>query len=434
MKIPEVFRIEVEHAPGSLAKVLKVVGEAGFTVEGLEAISRTGAKTLWELTLELPSGGDETLCTAIDSLPNATVLGRSDRVFTRHEGGKIETVSKIALESLQVLRDVYTPGVARVCLAIRDDPAKAREYTNIQRTVAIVTNGTAILGLGHIGAVAGMPVMEGKAALFHTLAGLSGVPILIEDERPDVIVDTVRAIAPTFGAIQLEDIRAPECFEIEQRLQEALEIPVLHDDQHGTAVVALAGFLTGTRAVGLDVAQATVGQVGLGAAGIGIARLLYKFGVGRLLGSDLNQGAVAMFEELGGTAATLDEVMAQSDVVIATTGVPGLIKAEQVRPGQLIFALSNPDPEIEPVDALAAGARFAADGKNINNVLGFPGLFRGALEGGAKRFSRAMLITAAETLSSLAPEGQLVPDPLNRVVHDAVAAAVRAVAESEVGS
>ncbi len=431
MKIPEVFRIEVEHAPGSLAKVLEVVGRAGFTVEGLETISRTGPRTLWELTLELPEGGDLTLCEAIDSLPNASVVGRSDRVFTRHVGGKIETVSKVTIESQQMLRDVYTPGVARVCLALRDDPSKAAEYTNIRRTVAIVTNGTAILGLGNIGAVAGMPVMEGKAALFYSLAGLSGVPILIEDEDPDVVVEAVRAIAPSFGAIQLEDIRAPECFEIERRLQELLDIPVLHDDQHGTAVVALAGFLTGTSRVGLDVGKATVGQVGLGAAGIGIARLLAAHGVERLLGADLNPEAVAMFEGLGGQAAGLERVMAESDVVIATTGVPGLIKAEQVRPGQLIFALSNPDPEIEPVEALAAGARFAADGKNINNVLGFPGLFRGALQAGAGRFSRRMLIAAAECLSDLAPPDALVPDPLDRSVHDAVTRAVESAARAQ---
>jgi malate dehydrogenase (oxaloacetate-decarboxylating) len=432
VKIPEVFQIEVEHTPGSLAKVLDMVGKAGLTIEGLEAVSRTGAKTLWELTLELSAGEDELLTRAIDALPNAKVAGRSDRVFTRHRGGKIETVSKVALESLQVLRDVYTPGVARVCLAIQADPECAREYTNIHRTVAIVTNGTAILGLGRVGAVAGMPVMEGKAALFHALAGLSGVPILIESEDPDVIVDAVRAIAPSFGAIQLEDIRAPECFEIERRLQDALAIPVLHDDQHGTAVVVLAAFLSGTRAAGLDIGRACVGQIGLGAAGIGIGRLLHEYGVGHLLGSDLNPKAVAMFESFGGKGATLAEVMARADVVIATTGARGLIKPSMVRPGQLIFALSNPDPEIEPVDALAAGARFAADGKNINNVLGFPGLFRGALEARAPKITQPMLIAAAETLSRLAPADRLVPDPLDRSVHVAVATAVRAAAASTI--
>jgi malate dehydrogenase (oxaloacetate-decarboxylating) len=429
MKIPEVLQIQVEHSPGSLARVLDAVGRAGFTVEGLEAISRTGAQTLWELTLELPDGAVESLAASIDALPNARVLGRSDRVFTRHRGGKIETVSRISISSPQVLRDIYTPGVARVCLSIRDDPSLAREYTSIHRTVAIVTNGTSILGLGDIGPVAGMPVMEGKAALFHALAGLSGVPILIDDRTPDGVVAAVQAIAPSFGAIQLEDIGAPECFEIERRLQELLDIPVLHDDQQGTAVVALAGILSGTRSVGLDIGEITVGQVGLGAAGIGIGRLLEAYGVGRLLGADLDEDALQRFESLGGTRASLHEVMAAADVVIATTGVPGLIKSEQVRAGQVIFALSNPDPEIEPSEALAVGARFAADGKSINTVLGFPGLFLGALEARAKRISRAMLIAAAERLSELAPEGQLVPDPLDRSVHAAVAEAVRAAAQ-----
>ena len=428
MKIPAVLLIEVEHFPGSLAKVLATVGEAGLTVEGLEAIRRNESFTTWELTLEMDEHEDTSLFDRIDALPNAKVLGHSDRVFVRHQGGKIETVSRVPLESLQMLRDVYTPGVARVCLSIRDEPELVHDYTNLGRTVAIVTNGSAILGLGNIGARAGLPVMEGKAALFHTLAGISGVPILLEESDPDVIVETVERIAPSFGAIQLEDIRAPECFEIETRLRDRLSIPVLHDDQHGTAVVALAALLSGARRVQLDLRQARVGQIGLGAAGIGIARLLAAYGVGERLGSDLDPQAVALFEESGGRASTLEGVMAESDVVIATTGVAGLIRPELVREGQLVFALSNPDPEIEPHEALKAGARFAADGKNINNVLGFPGLFRGALDARVPEFRQEMLVAAAETLASHAPDDRLVPDPLDIRVHRAVTEAVHAVA------
>ena len=231
-------------------------------------------------------------------------------------------------------------------------------------------------------------------------------------------------IAPTFGAIQLEDIGAPACFEIEQALVERLDRPVLHDDQHGTAVVALAALLTSTRRLGVDLGECTIGQTGLGAAGIGIARLLSHRGVGRMVGSDLREDAVAMFVGLGGEAADLETVMAESDVVIATTGVRGLIRPELVRDGQLILALTNPDPEIEPEVALEHGARYAVDGKAVNNVLGFPGLFRGALDAEASAFSMEMLDAAANRLSELAPDGRLVPSPLDREVHVQVAAAV----------
>ena len=410
MKIPEVFLVEVLHRPGSLAKMLAAVGEFGLTVEGLQALRRTQDKTLWELTLEVPEEGSQGLAQAIDQVDCASVIGRSDRVFTRHLGGKIRTESRLTLDSLDVLRDVYTPGVARVCLAIQEDPRLVDRYTNRAKTVAIVTNGTAILGLGDIGPVAGLPVMEGKAALFATLTELSGVPILIDTHDSQHLIETVAAIAPSFGAIQLEDIAAPECFAIESALQERLGIPVLHDDQHGTAVVALAGILSGMRAVGLDPRNLHVGQVGLGAAGIGIGKLLKAYGVQQLSGTDLSEAALAHYESFGGRRASLEGVLQACDVVIATTGVRGLIRPEWVRPGQVIFALSNPDPEIEPTDALAAGARFAADGKNINNVLGFPGLFSGALRAGAKRFTPEMLIAAAAIPIRPSPPGR--PGPL----------------------
>ncbi len=424
MKIPEVFLVEVLHRPGSLAKMLAAVGSMGLTVEGLQALRRTQDKTLWELTLEVPEEGCEGLFHAIDGVDCARVVGRSDRVFTRHEGGKIEMKSRMPLDSLDVLRDVYTPGVARVCLAIQADPSLAQRYTNRSKTVGIVTNGTAILGLGDIGPLAGLPVMEGKAALFATLAGITGVPILVDTHDPEALVETVQRIAPTFGAIQLEDIAAPECFAVEAALQASLDIPVLHDDQHGTAVVALAGILSGMRQIELDARELRVGQVGLGAAGIGIGRLLHAYGVTQLFGTDLSEEACQHYESFGGRRSTLDEIMKTCDVIIATTGVRGLIRPEAVRSGQVIFALSNPDPEIEPIDALAQGARFAADGKNINNVLGFPGLFAGALRAGVRAFTPAMLIAAAESISAQAPEGALVPSPLDPRVHEAVADAV----------
>lgn len=424
MKIPEILLIESEHRPGSLASILAVIGEEGLVVEHLASLRREQDKTVWEVTLEMDPAAGRRLEERINALPNARLLGRSDRVFNRHRGGKIRTVSTLDIGSLQILRDIYTPGVARVCLAIRDQPALAREFTAIGHTVAIVTNGTAVLGLGDIGALAGMPVMEGKAALMASLAGLSAVPILVEEKDPARLVEIIAAIAPSFGAIQLEDIAAPACFAVEDALRAQLDIPVLHDDQHGTAVVALAAVRNAGRQAGQRLSQSTVGQVGLGAAGIGIARLLLSRGTRRILGADLSPAARDRFAALGGEPAELARVMAEADIVIATTGVKGLIRPELVRPGQVILALSNPDPEIEPQAALAAGAAFAADGKSINNVLGFPGLFRGALEAGARRFTDEMLVAAAESIADLAGEHDLVPDPLNKAVHDAVAQAV----------
>jgi malate dehydrogenase (oxaloacetate-decarboxylating) len=433
MKIPEILLVESEHRPGSLAKILQVIGDAGLVVEHLNSVRRDQGKTVWEVTLEMDEEADHGLIARIDALPNARVLGRSDRVFNRHEGGKIRMVSTTPISSLQVLRDIYTPGVARVCLAIRKDPSLARRYTNINSTVAIVTNGTAILGLGDIGPLAGLPVMEGKAALFANLVGISGVPILIEETDPERLVEIVAAVAPSFGAIQLEDIASPACFRVERLLTERLDKPVLHDDQHGTAVVTLAALINATRRVGADLLASTVGQIGLGAAGIGIVRLLQRYGVRRILGADLNPEAITRLARYGGRGTSLETLMAEADIVIATTGVRGLIRPELVRKGQIILALSNPDAEIEPVAALERGAAFAADGKGINNVLGFPGLFRGALDAGVPRFSVAMLLAAAKTIADHATEPDLVPDPLDLAVHAAVTAAVREAALASAG-
>lgn len=424
MKIPEILLVESQHKPGSLAAVLQVIGDCGLVVENLNAVRRDQDRTVWEITVEMEEDDLSGVHDKIAELPTAELLGKSDRVFNRHVGGKIRMVPRQPINTLQELRDIYTPGVARVCLAIREKPELAARYTNINRTVAIVTNGTAILGLGDIGALAGLPVMEGKAALMAQMADLSGIPILLDDTDPERVVDAVMAIEQSFGAIQLEDIAGPACFEIEEELCKRLGKPVLHDDQHGTAVVTLGALISAAKRVGRDLGDSVVGQIGLGAAGIGIARLLRAYGVKKVIGADLSDKARQRLEDLGGTGVELDELMQRADIVVATTGVKGLIKPEMVRKGQMILALSNPDPEIEPRIALQQGAAFAADGKGINNVLGFPGLFRGALEAGAKRFTDEMLFAAAETLSEYAPEHELVPRPLNREVHDAVALAV----------
>ncbi|MEM9374037.1 MAG: malic enzyme-like NAD(P)-binding protein [Planctomycetota bacterium] len=431
MKIPQVLLVELKHAPGQLARMLLSVAEIGLTVQGLESISRTQDRSIWELSLDVEQGLEQEVLDAIAGSGVAKVLGTSDRVFDRHKGGKLDVRSTVQFDDLKTLREVYTPGVARVCLAIEKDPSLARKYTAISRTVAVVTNGTAVLGLGDIGAVAGMPVMEGKAALFREFGGISGVPILTESKSVDEVVSLVKGIAPTFGAIQLEDIAAPECFEIEARLIEELNIPVLHDDQHGTAVVVLAALIGGARLAGIDLTTSTVGQIGLGAAGIGISRLLLRHGVPRVLGADLAEASLRQFERSGGTRSTLEGVMSEADIVVATTGVPGLIKPDMVRNGQIVFALSNPEPEIEPSLALERGARFAADGKNINNVLAFPGLFKGALDAGATKFTDEMLLAAARAIADSAAEddeGTLVSSPLRRATHARVAEYVAAAA------
>jgi malate dehydrogenase (oxaloacetate-decarboxylating) len=426
MKIPEILMVETVHQPGSLAKVLQVIGDAGLVIEHLNSVKRDQDRTLWEITLEMDEEADRSLYARIDELPNARFVGKSDRVFNRHRGGKIRVVPSLTINTNQVLRDVYTPGVARVCLAIQEDPAKAWDYTSLPLTVGVVTNGTAILGLGDIGPLAGLPVMEGKAALFAQLVGLNAVPILVNEHDPARLVEVICAIEQTFGAIQLEDIAAPACFEVEARLRERLAKPVLHDDQHGTAVVALAALHNAAARTGRSLEDSVIGQVGLGAAGLGIVRLLRAHGCGRVLGTDRAPAALERLAALGGEPSTLEGIMATCDIVIATTGVKGLIRPELVRRGQIILALSNPDPEIQPTVALERGAAFAADGRGINNVLGFPGLFKGALEARATAFTDGMLMAAAHCIASLAPGTSLVPDALDPRVHTAVTDAVRA--------
>jgi malate dehydrogenase (oxaloacetate-decarboxylating) len=333
------------------------------------------------------------------------------------------------VRTVQEMRDVYTPGVARVCTAIAANPALAGRYTMIARSVAICTNGTRVLGLGNIGPVASMPVMEGKAVFYRQFAGISAIPILIDSADVDAFVETVIRIAPTFGGIHLEDISAPECFEIERRLIEALPQPVMHDDVHGTAVVSVAAAIVACRHAGFELRRATVGQLGLGAAGLGIASLMVDGGAQRVIAFDPQEASHARAAQRGIEICSMEQVLGDADVVVATTGRPGLIAPSMIRPGQVILALSNPDPEIAPEDAEAAGAAFAGDGRSVNNVLGYPGIFRGALQAGAARINLEMKLAAAGAIADLAPEDELVPDALDQHVHDAVARAVREAAE-----
>jgi malate dehydrogenase (oxaloacetate-decarboxylating) len=352
------------------------------------------------------------------------VIEVRDEVLALHTKGKIAIRSRFPVDSIATLRRVYTPGVAEVCLKIADDPELARLYTSVSHMVAIVTDGTAVLGLGDIGPLASMPVMEGKAMLMETLVGLSGMPILLNTKDPDEIVQAVAAIAPTFAAIQLEDISAPRCFEIEERLQSLLDIPVMHDDQHGTAVVSIAALRVATNYTDVDINRSVIGQIGLGAAGNAIGKMIMRLTGNPVLGTDLNESAVERFVREGGRKSNLAEIMSECDIVIATTGVPNLIKPEMVRKGQVILALSNPNAEIDPDTALAHGAAFAADGKSVNNVLGFPGIFRGAVDANAPRITNEMLLAAIDMLVRMTPAGELMPNPLDKKVHLEVARAV----------
>jgi malate dehydrogenase (oxaloacetate-decarboxylating) len=274
-----------------------------------------------------------------------------------------------------------------------------------------------------------MPVMEGKAVFYQQCAGISAMPILIDTEDVDEFVETVVRIAPTFGGIHLEDISAPECFEIERRLIEALPQPVMHDDVHGTAVVSVAAAIVACRHAGIELRSATVGQLGLGAAGLGIASLMVDGGARRVIAFDPQETSHPRALERGIEIGSMDDVMQQADVVVATTGRPGLIDPSMIRKGQVILALSNPDPEIDPEVAEKAGAAFAGDGRSVNNVLGYPGIFRGALQAGAARITLEMKLAAARAIANLAGDDELVPDALAQHVHDAVAKAVREAAE-----
>jgi malate dehydrogenase (oxaloacetate-decarboxylating) len=426
MKIPEILQVETSQTAASLASVLKVIADAGLLLEHVTMVHREQGRTLWEITFEVAESERETLLASLSALQSARFVGWSDRALERHRGGKIEVRSRVAISSQQILRDIYGPGVARVCLAIEKDPDKALEYTYVGRAVAVVTDGSAVRSMGQVGTRARLPVMEGRAALLASLVGLSGVPILVDSTAVDHFVEVVRDIAPSFGAILLADLSAPRCFEIERKLRAQLEIPVLHDDQHGTAVVALAALLNATRTADVALAHSDVGLIGLGSAGLGIARLLRSFGINRLFGTDVRPEAMGRLAELRGQGASVEQVMARSGIVIATTGSRGIIRPELVRRGQIILALSGPEPEIESVTALEAGAAIAVDGRSINSVLAFPGLFAGALRSRATDFTDAMLIAAAQALARTASDGQLVPDALNPDVHEVVAAAVAA--------
>jgi malate dehydrogenase (oxaloacetate-decarboxylating) len=429
-RLMRTVRVRNVHETGTLARLLASISSMGASVGSIEMLTETAQSVVRDITVYAEDAEHmDHVIEAMRANEGTRVLEVRDEVLQLHQKGKIAIRSRFPIDSIATLRRVYTPGVAEVCLKIADDPKLALLYTSVSHMVAIVTDGTAVLGLGDIGPLAGMPVMEGKAMLMETLVGLSGVPILLNTKDTEQIIQAVATIAPTFSAIQLEDISAPRCFEIEQRLQSMLDIPVLHDDQHGTAVVSTAALKVITKRAGVDIGKVLIGQIGLGAAGNAIAKMLMSLTGNPVLGTDLNEEALQRFERDGGKRSSLKEIMAECEVVVATTGVPDLIKPEMVRKGQVILALSNPRPEIDPDLALERGAAYAADGKSVNNVMGFPGIFRGAVDARVPRITHEMLSAAVDVLVRMTPNDELMPNPLDKKVHREVA---RAVAETAI--
>lgn len=368
--------------------------------------------------------------------------------------GKIEIVPRCALENTDDLSTAYTPGVAQPCLEIAADPEKAYQYTRRGNLVAVVTDGSAVLGLGNIGGLAGMPVMEGKCALFKAFGGVDAFPVCLDTQDADEIVRVVKAIAPSFGGVNLEDIAAPRCFEIERRLIEELDIPVFHDDQHGTAVVVLAALINALKLAGKKIGEIRVAMSGPGAAGTAIAKLLIKAGVKDLVmtdadgilypgkpGMDWAKAELAAVTNPRGLSGGLAEAMAGADVFVGVSA-GGIVKPEMIAsmaPKGIVFAMANPTPEIFPDVALEAGAFIAGSGRSdypnqINNVLAFPGIFRGALDARVRRITDEMKLAAAAALAALVPDKDLspqriIPSALEKSVSEAVARAVREAGE-----
>lgn len=370
--------------------------------------------------------------------------------------GKLEVIGKVEVKNRQDLALAYTPGVAEPCLKIAEDKEKAYEYTIKGNTIGVVTNGTAVLGLGNIGPLAGLPVMEGKALLFKEFSGIDAFPICIDSEDPEEIIKTVKLISPVFGGINLEDIKAPECFYIEKRLKEELNIPVFHDDQHGTAIVVLAGLYNALKLVGKEISKAKIVINGAGSAGIAICKLLLNAGAQNIVMCDIKGALVEGDETLNSAQqeiakvtnrekeiGTLKDIIKERDVFIGVSA-PNIVTKEMVstmNEDSILFAMANPTPEIMPDEAKLGGARVVATGRSdfpnqINNVLVFPGIFKGALEARATGITEEMKLAAAKGIASIVRDEELrddyiIPDVFNKAVCEAVANEVKRIAKEQ---
>ncbi len=437
----------------AIGRITTAVGSVGGVVVALDMVDTASALLTVDLTVHAGDAAHgETIATAVGSVDGVEVHKVSDRTFLMHLGGKLEVNPTVPLRTRDDLSMAYTPGVARICMAIHETPEDARRLTIKGNTVAIVTDGTAVLGLGDIGPMAALPVMEGKAALFKHFAGVDAWPVCLDTKDVDEIVAIVRAIAPVYGGVNLEDISAPRCFEIEERLRAELDIPVFHDDQHGTAIVVLAALRNALRVVDKDLSRITVGLIGIGAAGLACAKLLVAEGVGDLIassrdgiigpGSEVIDPARDWFREHtnreGRTGDVLD-VLDGADVFLGVSG-PNIFAASELSrmaTDPIVFALANPTPEVDPVEARRY-AKVVATGRSdhpnqINNVLAFPGVFRGVLDARARFITEEMKVAAARAIADVISPEELRPDYIipsvfnERVVKD-VADAVRRVA------
>ena len=445
--------IRVEGHPDSqpVAAATVVISEAGASITALDVVESLLERVVIDITCDaIDQDHANTITNAISSQPGLTVRKVSDRTFLLHLGGKIQIQSKVPLKTRDDLSRAYTPGVARICQAIVDDPADARRLTIKRNTVAVVTDGSAVLGLGNIGPAAALPVMEGKAALFKRFADVDAWPVCLDTQDVDEIVRTVQLIAPVYGGINLEDISAPRCFEIEARLRELLDIPVFHDDQHGTAIVVLAALRNSLKLVKKDLSQVKIIMSGAGAAGTAVARLLTKSGATNIIAFD-KDGVICKETKSdhdpmrqwfidncnpSNFNGNIHDAMNGADVFIGVSAPNVLAEADiaAMATGSIVFALANPDPEIDPVIARKYAAVVAtgrSDQPNqINNVLAFPGIFRGLLDANAHKITDSLLIAAAEAIADCVSDSQLnasfiVPSVFDPTVVSAVAAAVK---------
>jgi malate dehydrogenase (oxaloacetate-decarboxylating) len=440
-------RLEVASHGRAVSEVTRAVEHAGGVVTALDVSSSQRGKLRVDVTCAATDTAHaESLVAALAGIPGVSVHKVSDRTFLMHLGGKIEMRSKVPLRNRDDLSMAYTPGVARVSLALAANPDDARRLTIKRNSVAVVTDGSAVLGLGNIGPYAALPVMEGKAALFKRFAGIDAWPICLDTQDTDEIVRTVAAIAPGFGGINLEDISAPRCFEVERRLRAMLDIPVFHDDQHGTAIVVLAALTNALRVVGKELAAVRIVMAGAGAAGTAVLKLLLSAGATNVIVTDVdgavhagrpglneNLAWIAEHTNPGGYAGDLAGAVSGADVFIGVSA-PDILAGEDVKTmnaGAIVFALANPEPEVDPEIAREYAAVVAtgrSDYPNqINNVLAFPGVFRGLLDAQSKKVTDGMLVAAARALADVVQPGELGPDYIiPSVFHPDVASGVAA--------
>jgi malate dehydrogenase (oxaloacetate-decarboxylating) len=446
------IRVSVRADASAIGRLTTAVGEAGGVVTAVDVVDSDAVNVVVDLTTDTAdSAHAEQVVQCLEKLDGVNVRKVSDRTFLLHLGGKIEVAPKVALRNRDELSRAYTPGVARVCLAIAENPEDARRLTIKRNTVAVVTDGSAVLGLGNIGPAAALPVMEGKAALFKRFGGVDAWPVVLDTQDTDQIVEIVRALAPAYGGINLEDIAAPRCFEIEERLRDLIDIPVFHDDQHGTAICVLAALTNALRVVGKPIEQVRVVVSGAGAAGTAIIKLLLRQGVRDVIAYDrpgaLHRGMPDLSDSWqwlvehtnrDNYQGNLPGAIAGADVFIGVSAPNLLTGADIARMADkaIVFALANPDPEVDPREAREHAAIVAtgrSDQPNqINNVLAFPGVFRGMLDVQAREFTIEMALAAAKAIADTVGEDKLnpsviVPSVFDSRVAPAVAAAIRAV-------